>query len=81
MQRSSWDIFCVDAPRINAFVLPSTEIFLYTGLLSVVGDDEDMLAAVLAHEIAHCTERHVTEAMGFMALVSCLAISLWVAVH
>jgi metalloendopeptidase OMA1, mitochondrial len=49
-------------------VLPSTDIFLYTGLLSVVEDDENLLAAVLAHEIAHCTERHVTEAMGFGAL-------------
>ncbi|ORY89811.1 peptidase family M48-domain-containing protein [Leucosporidium creatinivorum] len=68
VQRSDWDIFVVDLPKINGFVLPSTDIFLYTGLLSVVEDDENLLAAVLAHEIAHCTERHVTEAMGFMAL-------------
>ncbi|KAK4054242.1 glutamate--ammonia ligase [Microbotryomycetes sp. JL201] len=66
--RSSWSIFCVDLPRINAFVLPSTDIFIYTGLLSVTEDDENLLAAVLAHEISHCVERHVVESLGFMAL-------------
>lgn len=70
IQHSSYDIFVIDAPKINAQVLPGSEIFIYSGLLSVVEDDEDLLAAVLAHEIAHCSERHVTEAMGFMALVS-----------
>ncbi|KAM0789467.1 hypothetical protein ACM66B_000287 [Microbotryomycetes sp. NB124-2] len=66
--RSSWSIFCVDLPRINAFVLPTTDIFIYTGLLSVTEDDENLLAAVIAHEISHCVERHVVESLGFMAL-------------
>ncbi|KAK4054637.1 glutamate--ammonia ligase [Microbotryomycetes sp. JL221] len=66
--RSTWNIFCVDLPKINAFVLPSTDIFIYTGLLSVTEDDENLLAAVLAHEISHCVERHVVESLGFMAL-------------
>ena len=56
MQGSSFNIFIVDRPQINAFVLPSTDVFVYTGLLSVA-DDEDLLAAVLAHEISHCVER------------------------
>lgn len=54
--------------RINAFVLPSTDIFVNAGLLEVVGDDEDLLAAVLAHEICHVTERHSVESLGFLAL-------------
>ncbi|KAK4702164.1 hypothetical protein P7C70_g4064, partial [Phenoliferia sp. Uapishka_3] len=64
----SWNIFVVDLPKINAFVLPSTDIFVYTGLLQVCDDDEDLLAAVLAHEISHVLERHSTEALGFLAL-------------
>ena len=54
--------------RINAFVLPSTDIFVNSGLLEVVGDDADLLAAVLAHEICHVTERHSVESLGFLAL-------------
>lgn len=64
----SWAIYVVEAPTINAFVLPSTDIFVNSGLLEVVGDDEDLLAAVLAHEICHVTERHSVESLGFLAL-------------
>ncbi|KAM0747989.1 hypothetical protein T439DRAFT_292519, partial [Meredithblackwellia eburnea MCA 4105] len=67
---TEWRIFVVDLPRINAFVLPSTDVFVYTGLLEVTEDDEDMLAAVLSHEISHVVERHATEALGFLALTS-----------
>lgn len=59
MQGSSFNIYIVDRPQINAFVLPSTDVFVYTGLLSVA-DDENLLAAVLAHEISHCVERQVS---------------------
>lgn len=40
----------------------------FTGLLEVVEGDPDLLAAVLSHEISHVTERHSTEALGFLAL-------------
>jgi hypothetical protein len=47
-------------PRINAFALPSKDIFVYAGLVDLV-DDDTLLAAVLAHEIAHVTQRHAVE--------------------
>lgn len=64
----SWDIFVIDLPKINAFVLPNCSCFCFTGLLEVVEGDPDLLAAVLSHEISHVTERHSTEALGFLAL-------------
>ena len=51
-------------PQLNAFALPSKDVFVYTGLLSTLPDDDAMLAAVLAHEIAHVTERHSVENLG-----------------
>ena len=51
-------------PQLNAFALPSRDIFVYTGLLKTLPDDDAMLAAVLAHEIAHVTERHSVENLG-----------------
>lgn len=51
----------IDEPEtINAFAMPGGEIFVYTGLLKAV-DSESELMAVLAHEVAHVTERHVAE--------------------
>jgi Zn-dependent protease with chaperone function len=37
---------------------------VYTGLLKSLPEDDTMLAAVLAHEIAHVAERHSVENMG-----------------
>jgi predicted Zn-dependent protease len=54
---SSW--FYIQ-PKINAFALPSKDIFVYAGLVDLV-DDDTLLAAVLAHEIAHVTQRHAVE--------------------
>lgn len=54
----------VSKPQINAFALPSKDVFVYTGLLDTLPDDDAMLAAVLGHEIAHVVERHSVENMG-----------------
>lgn len=59
-----------DLPKANAFVLPSKEIFVHTGLIGLLDSDEELLSAVLAHEISHVTERHAVENMGFLALAS-----------
>jgi predicted Zn-dependent protease len=44
----------------NAFVLPNNHIFVMTGLFQFTRD-EDELAAVLGHEMAHNLARHVGE--------------------
>ncbi|MFO8032237.1 MAG: M48 family metalloprotease [Desulfohalobiaceae bacterium] len=43
---------------LNAFAAPSGKIFLHTGLILAM-EDESELAAVLAHELAHVTQRHI----------------------
>jgi len=52
----------IDGPEVNAFALPGGYIFVYTGLIKMA-DEEDELAAALAHEIAHVAARHATRAM------------------
>ncbi|SGY13637.1 BQ5605_C010g05924 [Microbotryum silenes-dioicae] len=68
MKKGTWDLYCIDLPKINAFVLSSKDFFVYSGLLSLVEDDENLLAALLAHECVHLTERHSVEELGFLAL-------------
>jgi predicted Zn-dependent protease len=46
----------------NAFAIPGGYIFVTTGLL-VLADNEQEVAAVLSHEIAHVTQRHVAQMM------------------
>ena len=57
-----WEFQVVDSHELNAFALPGGKIFISRGLLARL-DDEAMLAAVLAHEIAHTTARHIGEQM------------------
>jgi predicted Zn-dependent protease len=46
---------------LNAFAYPNGMIYVHTGLLARM-DNEDQLAAVLAHELIHCTRRHALRA-------------------
>jgi len=56
------DLFGVKDPVINAFALPGGFIGVNTGLM-VAATNESELAGVVAHEIAHVTQRHI--ARGF----------------
>jgi len=54
--------FVIDAPSINAFALPGGYIGVHTGLIEA-SRSEDELAGVLAHEIAHVTQRHIARSV------------------
>lgn len=64
-----WDyaLFVSDSP--NAFVLPSGKIGVTTGLLALVRND-DQLATVLGHEVAHVVARHAAERYSTSAIAS-----------
>jgi predicted Zn-dependent protease len=54
----SFTFFVVDDPLVNAFAGPGGYIGVYSGLI-LTAESESELAAVLAHEIAHVTQRHL----------------------
>ena len=58
----SFQFFVVEDERINAFALPGGYIGVHTGLLEATRN-EDELAGVLAHEVAHVTQRHIARAI------------------
>jgi beta-barrel assembly-enhancing protease len=49
--------FIIKDKSLNAFALPGGYIGINTGLI-MAADSEDELAGVMAHEIAHVTQRH-----------------------
>jgi predicted Zn-dependent protease len=58
--RFEWEANVLADPRINAFCLPGGKIAVFTGILPVAQND-DQLAIVLAHEIAHALAHHSNE--------------------
>jgi predicted Zn-dependent protease len=58
----SFKFFVIEDPNINAFALPGGFIGVHTGLLDATRN-EDELAGVLAHEVAHVTQRHIARAI------------------
>jgi len=54
--------FVVKEPSINAFAVPGGFIGLHSGLI-LTTHDESELASVLAHEIAHLTQRHLARTL------------------
>jgi predicted Zn-dependent protease len=57
--RQDFEFFAVPDPSINAFALPGGYIGVNTGLI-LLTQSESELASVLAHEITHVTQRHLT---------------------
>jgi predicted Zn-dependent protease len=58
--RFEWEANVIADRRINAFCLPGGKIAAYTGILPVAQND-DQLATVLSHEIAHALAHHSNE--------------------
>ena len=58
------DLVLVDNPTINAFAVPGGVIGVHNGLL-MYAQTEDELASVLAHEIAHLSQRHFSRRVEF----------------
>jgi beta-barrel assembly-enhancing protease len=66
--------FVVRNPQINAFALPGGYIGINSGLLAVA-QSESELASVLAHEIAHVTQRHIARMLAKQRQTSTLSLA------
>lgn len=58
-QRFAWEILLGKDRSINAFALPGGYLGLHLGLVAAVAS-RDELASVLAHELSHVTQRHIS---------------------
>lgn len=58
-ERFAWEFFLIRDRTVNAFALPGGYFGMHLGLVGVV-NSRDELAAVLAHEISHVTQRHIS---------------------
>jgi len=58
----AFEFFVVESSAINAFAMPGGYIGINSGLI-MRSQSESELAAVMAHEIAHVTQRHIARSL------------------
>ncbi|EGR2466989.1 M48 family peptidase [Vibrio cholerae] len=58
-----WEVVVFESDQVNAFALPGGKIGVYTGLLKVAVN-QDQLATVIGHEIAHVLSNHSNERLS-----------------
>ena len=63
-QNAGFHFFVIASPVINAFAAPGGFIGINAGLIEA-SESESELAAVMAHEIAHVTQRHLARTIEF----------------
>ncbi|MFU8820779.1 MAG: M48 family metalloprotease [Gammaproteobacteria bacterium] len=67
-----FEFFVVNDDAINAFALPGGYVGINTGLITATRSESE-LAGVLAHEIAHVTQKHIARRISATGKTSILA--------
>jgi predicted Zn-dependent protease len=70
-----WEYNLIEDDAINAWAMPGGKVVIYTGLFKIVQNEND-LAVVMGHEIAHAFAKHGSERMSQGLLVELGAIGL-----
>lgn len=72
-----WEFNLVESPEVNAWCMPGGKVVFYTGILPITRD-EDGLAVVMGHEIAHAIAEHGNERMskGLLAQLGGVALDV-----
>ena len=70
-----WEYHLVVDSQVNAWCMPGGKIVVYTGILPVT-KDENGLAVVLGHEIAHAVAHHGNERMSQALLAQLGGVAL-----
>lgn len=61
--QAAWEVVVFEEDSANAFALPGGKIGVHTGILKVA-KNQDQLAAVIGHEVAHVIANHSAERMS-----------------
>jgi predicted Zn-dependent protease len=76
----AWEFKLVEDRSVNAWCMPGGKVVVYTGILPITQDDNG-LAVVMGHEIAHAIAKHGNERMsqGLVQQMGGVALSVAIA--
>lgn len=74
----AWEFNTVVDSVVNAWCMPGGKVVVYTGILDLAANDDE-LAVVMGHEIAHAIARHGNERMTKMYGTEAIKVILGVA--
>jgi predicted Zn-dependent protease len=80
LKNYQWEFTLIEDEAVNAWCMPGGKVVVYTGILPVAGDDNG-LAVVIAHEIAHAIAEHGNERMSQAMLAQLGGTALSVAMQ
>ena len=69
-----WEVTVFASDEVNAFALPGGKIGIYTRLMDKAAKNQDQLAAVMAHEVAHVRAGHSGDRASKSTLLSAGAV-------
>ena len=71
----NWEFALIESEMINAWCMPGGKIAFYTGILPICKND-DGIAAVMGHEIAHAFARHTVEKLTQTSMFQMLSMGV-----
>ncbi|MCS7013574.1 MAG: M48 family metallopeptidase [Chloroherpetonaceae bacterium] len=80
LQGYEWEFNLVESSEVNAWCLPGGKVVFYTGILPITKDEEG-LAVVMGHEIAHAIAEHGNERMSQGLLTQLGGVALDIALR
>jgi len=73
-----WEFNLIEDKSVNAWCMPGGKVVVYTGILPLIKND-DQLATVMSHEIAHAVARHGSERMSQQLVQQGFGVALSIA--